>query len=87
VGACATGVAGNGGVSAVNGGVCTPRSDHNIQTSAAASSTIAAIASAGHGSLPSRRPWPAGPSSGCACRPGTALRSRSASAFFKASRM
>ena len=83
----ATGDGGRGSDSAVHGGVRTPRSNHSIQASAATSSTMTPIAIAGQGSLPSRRPWPAGPSNGCACRPGTALRSRSASAFFKASRM
>jgi hypothetical protein len=49
--------------------------------------TIEPIAIAGHGTRPSRRSRPDGSSCGCACKPGTALRSRSASAFFNASRM
>jgi hypothetical protein len=80
-------VVGGGSASAISGGTRTPRSDHNSQPSKAASSTIAAMAIAGHGRPPSRRSRPERSSCGCACKPGTTLRSRSASAFFKASRM
>jgi hypothetical protein len=55
LGAVTTGVVGSGGASAESGGVRTPRSDHSIQASAAASSTIAAMANAGQRNPPSRR--------------------------------